>query len=94
MRVFGISFDTVEQNRAFAEKFGFPYPLLCDVDRAVGVAYGAADSPADAYPRRITYVIGADGKVAQAIETKDPAGQADALLAGLRAGAPGGPRRA
>ena len=84
MRVLGVSFDTVEQNSAFAEKFGFPYPLLCDVERTVGVAYGAADSPADAYPRRVTYVIGADGRVEQALETRDPAGQAEALLALLR----------
>ena len=45
LQVLGISFDTVDENRAFAEKFEFPYRLLCDVDRSVGIAYGAADGP-------------------------------------------------
>ena len=76
----GASFDTVEENRAFAEKFDFPYPLLCDTDRAVGLAYKACADASDGYPRRITYVIGAGGDIEQAIETSDPGGQADELL--------------
>jgi len=78
--VLGISFDTVAENRAFAEKFALPYRLLCDTDRAVGLAYGACESAADAYPRRYTYVIGPDGKVEQAIDTKDPGAQAAQIL--------------
>ncbi len=79
----GISFDTVEENRAFAEKFELPYPLLCDTDRSVGLAFGACDSASDAYPRRLTFVIGPDGSVEQAIDTKDPGGQADKILQSL-----------
>ena len=79
----GISFDTVEENRAFAEKFELPYPLLCDTDRSVGLAFGACDSASDAYPRRLTFVIGPDGCVEQAIDTKDPGGQADKILQSL-----------
>jgi len=58
-----VSFDTPAENRAFAEKFGFGYPLLCDVDRTMGVAYGAADSPAAASARRIGVVVGPDGRI-------------------------------
>jgi len=36
------------------------------VKREIGVAYGAADDPAAGYASRITYVIGPDGKIAQA----------------------------
>ena len=39
--VLGISFDSVEENRAFAEKFDYPFRLLCDTERTVGMAYGA-----------------------------------------------------
>jgi peroxiredoxin Q/BCP len=84
--VLGISFDTPEENRAFAEKFGYDFPLLCDTERKVGMAYGAAKSPKDRYAVRLTYVIGPDGKLEQAIETKDPANQAAELLATLPAG--------
>jgi peroxiredoxin Q/BCP len=81
MVVLGISFDTVEENRAFAEKFGYDYPLLCDTERTVGLAYGACKSAKDRYAARLTYVIGPEGKIEQAIDTKDPGGQAQALLA-------------
>ena len=61
--VLGVSFDAPAENRAFAEKFGFGYPLLCDVGRAMGVAYGAADSAAAGSARRIGVVVGPDGRV-------------------------------
>ena len=62
----GVSFDTVQENRLFAEKFDFPFPLLCDTEKKIGTAYGAADSAKDEYARRIAYVIDEDGKIAQA----------------------------
>ena len=61
--VLGVSFDTPAENRAFAEKFAFNFPLLCDTDRKLGVAYGAADTPASTSARRVGVVIGPDGKV-------------------------------
>lgn len=70
----------MEDNRAFAEKFGYTFRLLSDPERKVGFAYQAADSPKERYAKRFTYVIGADGRIEQAIDTKDPSGQAAALL--------------
>ena len=52
-QVVGVSFDSVEENRRFAEKFDFPFPLLCDTDKKIGIPYGAADSEKDEYARRI-----------------------------------------
>ena len=43
--VLGVSFDNVEDNAAFVKKFGFPFTLLCDTDRSLGLAYGACDNP-------------------------------------------------
>jgi thioredoxin-dependent peroxiredoxin len=68
-----VSFDTQEENRRFAEKYKFPFPLLCDTDRSIGTAYGAADSTKDEYARRIAYVIDEEGKVAQAHAKVDAA---------------------
>jgi len=62
----GVSFDSVEDNAKFAKKNDFPYPLLCDTDHKIGLAYGAADSPKDEYARRIAYVIDENGKIAEA----------------------------
>jgi peroxiredoxin len=57
--------------------------LLSDPDRSVGLAYGACDSASDGYPRRHTYLIGPDGRIEQAIDTQDPAGQAASILESL-----------
>lgn len=83
MAIYGVSFDTPAENAAFAEKFSFPYPLLSDETREMGLAYRVCDAKSDAYPRRYTYVIGPDGKIESSIDTKDPAGQAAAILATL-----------
>ena len=56
----------MEDNAKFAKKNSFPFPLLCDTDRKIGVAYGAADSAKDEYARRIAYLIDENGKVAEA----------------------------
>ena len=69
----GVSFDSIEENRRFAEKFDFPFPLLCDTKRTIGLAYGAADSPKDEYARRIAYVIDEQGKIAKAHAKVDAA---------------------
>jgi len=73
----------VAENRAFADKFQYPFPLLCDVDRAIGMAYGACDTPAAEYAKRITYVIGSDGKIKQAHPKVSAASHPKELLAAL-----------
>lgn len=75
----GASFDDAAANRKFADEQGFTYPLLCDTDKRLGLAYKACDSTADGWPRRVTYVIGPDGRIEQAIHTQDAGAQAAAL---------------
>lgn len=58
-----MSFDSAEDNAAFAKKFGFNFPLLCDTGREIGVAYGAADDVSAKGARRVGVVIGPDGTV-------------------------------
>jgi peroxiredoxin Q/BCP len=62
----------VDENRAFAEKFGFPYQLLCDTERAIGLAYGACEDASAEYAKRISYLIGPDQKIAKAWAKVDP----------------------
>ena len=42
------------------------------MDRKIGMAYGAADAPNAGTAKRITYVIGPDGKIAQAHPKVEP----------------------
>jgi peroxiredoxin Q/BCP len=78
-QVLGASFDPVDANKKFAEKFGFPYPLL-SVSKDVGVQYGAADSKDQGTAKRIAYLIGADGKVKHVWPKATPATFADEVL--------------
>ena len=68
MQIVGVSFDTPAENAAFAKKYDFPFPLISDTDRKVGMAYGACDSPKDEYARRIAYVIDENGRIQEAHE--------------------------
>lgn len=79
----GVSFDTVEENNEFACKYDFPFPLLCDTDRKIGITYGAADSSKDEYARRIAYVIDENGRIAQAHAKVDAASYPREQLATL-----------
>ncbi|MFN7133963.1 MAG: peroxiredoxin, partial [Myxococcales bacterium] len=69
--ILGASFDTAAENRAFAEKFHFNFPLLCDTDRALGLAYGAADSRDAPNARRIGVVIDPEGKIKEYLPKVD-----------------------
>ncbi len=83
VQALGISLDTQEGNKAFAQKFSIEYPLLCDIEHSVALAYKAIGSVKERYAKRFTYVIGPDGKIEQAIDTRHPGGQAVELLKGL-----------
>jgi len=69
--VLGVSLDNEADNKAFAEKFSFPYPLLCDVDRSLSLAYHAVGSAEEGYAKRISYVIDETGKITSAIAEVD-----------------------
>ena len=71
VQIFGVSVDNEEDNKAFAEKFSFPYPLLCDVNREIALSYHAVKNAQEQYAARITYVIGEDGKILESIENVD-----------------------
>ena len=71
IQIFGVSLYDENDNKAFAQKFSFPYPLLCDVDREVALSYQAVSSKEDQYAARISYVIGEDGKILESIENVD-----------------------
>ena len=83
----GISFDAVEANLAFRDKFDFPYRLLSDFDEQVGVAYETRDPGTEkvSFAKRLAYLIDPEGVIRKSYEVKDTAGFAGAVLADLRA---------
>ena len=81
--ILGASYDGVAANRSFAEKFQFPFKLLCDVDHAIGLAYGADDPSDPGYPARISYLIGPDRQIVKVYATVDAATHPAQVLADL-----------
>ena len=64
----------------------FPFRLLSDTDRSLALAVGAADSPQPPVARRISYLVGADGKVLHAYGAVNPSTHAEEVLHDLAAG--------
>lgn len=62
-----ISVDTLEDNKAFAEKEKADFPMLANPDKKVAFAYGviSADAPENRqFARRHTFYIDPEGKIA------------------------------
>jgi thioredoxin-dependent peroxiredoxin len=62
--IVGVSFDTPADNKKFAEKYGFNFPLISDTDRKIGTAYGANTDP-EKGAQRVGVVIDGEGKIKQ-----------------------------
>lgn len=89
VRVVGVSPDTVEAVRKFADKFDLEFTLLADADHAVAELYGAWVEKS-MYGRkymgvqRATFIVGPDGKIAKAFPKVSPKKHDDLVLAALK----------
>jgi peroxiredoxin Q/BCP len=61
VRYFGVSVDSPETNRQFAEMMGIDYPILSDRDKTVARAYGVLGP--SGFASRWTFFIGPDGRI-------------------------------
>jgi peroxiredoxin Q/BCP len=88
VRVIGISPDTVEAQRKFADKFDLEFTLLADADHAVAEKYGAWVEKS-MYGRkywgvaRSTFVIDPKGKIAKVFPKVSPKTHDDVVLKAL-----------
>ena len=60
---FGVNPAGVEGHAGYVKKFGFPFPLLSDPDRAIAGAYHALKDDGKGIQRSV-YVIRRDGTIA------------------------------
>ncbi|WP_432449923.1 thioredoxin-dependent thiol peroxidase [Aliiroseovarius marinus] len=90
VQVFGLSKDSLKRHENFRAKQGFSVPLLSDADNDVCERYGTWGEKKN-YGRtymgitRTTFLIGPDGKIAQAWHKVKVKGHADEVLAAARA---------
>jgi peroxiredoxin Q/BCP len=86
--VLGISPDTVKDVKTFADKFELRFRLLADADHAVAEAYGVwveKHRSGRTYwgNERTTFVVDADGRVAEVLRNVKPAQHDDLVLSAL-----------
>jgi peroxiredoxin Q/BCP len=75
-----VSYDTPESNASFATQNNLPFQLLSDSDRALARAVGAGRALLPV-PKRVSYLVGDDGKVMKAYPKVDPKTHASDVLA-------------
>jgi peroxiredoxin len=69
--------------KTWRNEVGLTADLLCDADRAIAMAYGAAESADQERPKRISVLVGPDGNVARIYESPDPETHPAEVLADL-----------
>jgi peroxiredoxin Q/BCP len=79
--IVGVSADSVERHRAFAEKHAFPFILLADEDGKLASAFGVLKGK---YAARSTFVLDSDLRVRRAFHDVTPRGHAAEVLNFLR----------
>jgi thioredoxin-dependent peroxiredoxin len=79
LRVVGVSTDSEERHRAFAEEHDLPFPLIADPERTWSDAFGVGRF-LGGMDERVSFLIGADGRVAKVYGDVDPGLHADEVL--------------
>ncbi len=67
-KVFGINQDSKESHRDFCQKHELPFKILSDPGKKVASLYDAKGS-LGIYTKRITYLIGLDGKIEEIVDS-------------------------
>ncbi len=79
--ILGVSFDEKESHQNFKEKYNLPFTLLSDTGKEVAEKYGATRGLLGFIgPKRITYLIGKDGKIMHVFEEVDSDNHAAQIL--------------
>ena len=82
--IVGASVDPVERLERFRDKHGLRFPLVSDLDRAIGEVYGTLKSGTAGSHERDTVLIGRDGTVLLAYRKPRAQGHAAEVLAATR----------
>ena len=85
IQVIGVSADSVEAQKKFAEEYKLPFVLLADTDLAVAKAFGVPTIPVLGVPKRQSFIV-RDGKIAWIVEsakTRDHAAEVKDALSSL-----------
>ena len=79
----GINFSSTNDLKTWRDEVGLTADLLCDSDRSVALAYGAAESADQERATRISILVGADGKVLKTYEVSEAEAHPGAVLSDI-----------
>ena len=87
--VLGVSADTVKSHAKFTNKFQLPFPLISDPDAVITKAFGAWGEKVFMGRKyqgihRVTFLIGADGRIARVWDLVKPESHAAEVLEALK----------
>lgn len=88
VEVIGVSVDSVETQRGFAEKCQAEFPLVADSDKKIAKQYGVLGLLGMA--KRVTFFVGPEGRVGEVVEGMAPGPHLKRALE--RIGSPPSPR--
>jgi peroxiredoxin Q/BCP len=69
--VVAVSFDNKKTQKEFVFKYNLDFPLLADTSGQIADAYGARMDPDRKMDRRISFLIGLDGKIIHVTDSPD-----------------------
>jgi peroxiredoxin Q/BCP len=79
--VLGVSEQDAASHAAFAEKYHLPFPLLPDERGVLAAAYHVPVTLG--FAKRVTYLVGKDGRIARVWPSVTPTGHAEEILAAV-----------
>ena len=80
INIYGVSFDSIEKNKEFAEDNQFPYFLLSDSKRQLAISLGIAKEEDDWFAPRVTFLVSPEGVIDEVIDVDSVASHANDLL--------------
>jgi len=78
--ILGASADDMQLQQKFIDEHKLPYPLLCDTEMKLIDDLGIRGSATGKTPKRVTFVVGPDGKILKVYEKVTPASHPKEVL--------------
>lgn len=84
VEVVGVSFDSSDSHKSFIFKYNLNFPLIADTKGKIADAYGARMGMDKRMDRRISFLIGLDGKIAHITDSPNPQVHLDEMQAAIK----------
>ncbi len=80
--VVGVSFDSAESHKKFAEKYNLNFPLIADTNGVITKTYDVK-MPVMSMDKRVSFLIGTDGKIIHVTDAMNPQTHFDEMKAAI-----------